>query len=95
MAVWKCLVFNKNGEKDVGPSVYTLLEVFLHLQKNSVPMLAQKKNQPINKQQLGLHVEEFKSDLKSPYILRRLRNIKPRANELQGFQIVQETPSCI
>lgn len=36
--------FNKDGEKDVGPSVYTLFVLILHLQKNpSVPTLAQKR----------------------------------------------------
>lgn len=85
---------NKDGEKDVGPSVYTLFVLILHLQKELSSHACPKKNQPINKQQLGLHVEELKNDLTSPYILRKLTNISPTANELQEFQILEETPSC-
>lgn len=44
--------FNKDGEKDVGPSVYTLFVLILHLQKKQLSSHAcPKKNQPINKQQ--------------------------------------------
>lgn len=81
--------FNKDGEKDVGPSVYTLFVLILHLQKNpQFPRLPKKE--PAHKQTTDLHVEELKIDLKSPDILSKLT-----ANELQGFLIQEETLSCI
>lgn len=47
--------FNKDREKDVGPSVYTLLVLILHLQKKNLSShTCPKKNQLINKQQASM-----------------------------------------
>lgn len=48
------------------------------------------KKEPSHKQTTGLHVEELKIDLKSSHSLGKLT-----ANDLQGFQIQEESPSCI
>lgn len=82
--------FNKDGEKDVGPSVYTLFVLILHLQKKTTQFPRLPKKEPAYKQTTGLHVEELKIDLKSPGSLNKLI-----ANDLQGFQIQEETLSCI
>lgn len=47
----KRLGFNKDGEKDVGPSAHILFVLTLHLHKELGSHACPKKNQPINKQQ--------------------------------------------
>lgn len=56
--------FNKDGEKDVGPSVCMLFALILHLQKELYSHACPRVYQTINKQ---LYVEELKNELKSLY----------------------------
>lgn len=81
--------FNKDREKDVGPSVYTLFVLILHLQKKKPQFPHLPKKEPAHKQTTGFHVEELKIDLKSPNSLS-----KQTANNLQRFQIQEETPAA-
>lgn len=89
MTVWKCVALTKIGKRMLDHLFIHYLCLFCTCKKKKPQFPHLPKKEPAHKQTTGFHVEELKIELKYPNSLS-----KRTANNLQRFQIQEETPAA-